>query len=127
MTIYVDIVFLENLLMNYIIIFASGVILKLPTRTKRYFLASSIGSAYAIISYMSMMGNFPNILLKIILSILIVHIAFNPKRVKELGKQLIIFYLTSFTFGGVAFALLYFIKPGDIIYKNRIINRNISY
>ena len=35
-------------------------------------------------------------------------------------KDLVIFYLTSFTFGGVALALLYFIKPENILMKNGI-------
>lgn len=33
-------------------------------------------------------------------------------------RELLIFYLTSFTFGGVTFALLYFINPGNIIFEN---------
>ena len=49
-----------------------------------------------------------------------VYIAFKPKGVKILSKQLIIFYLTSFVFGGCAFALLYFIKPQDILMRNGV-------
>ena len=33
-------------------------------------------------------------------------------------QELLFFYLTSFVFGGCAFALLYFIKPQEIIIKN---------
>lgn len=33
-------------------------------------------------------------------------------------KNLIIFYLISFVFGGVAFALIYVVKPQDILMKN---------
>ena len=56
--------------------------------------------------------------LKTILSILMIFIAFNPQKIKQLGKQLILFYLTTFTFGGVATYLIYVIKPQDIIIKN---------
>ena len=31
-----------------------------------------------------------------------------------------IFYLTSFVFGGCAFALLYFVKPQDVLMKNGV-------
>ena len=55
-----------------------------------------------------------------------VYVAFNSKTVKQFLKQLIIFYLTSFTFGGVAFAFLYFVNPENILMKKRCINRNIS-
>ena len=47
-----------------------------------------------------------------------IYIAFWPKNIKTLFKQLILFYLSSFVFGGVAFALLYFVKPQDIFVKN---------
>lgn len=47
-----------------------------------------------------------------------VYIAFFPKNIKILLKQLILFYLASFVFGGVAFALLYFVKPQEILIKN---------
>ena len=33
-------------------------------------------------------------------------------------KDVLIFYLTSFVFGGVAFALIYVVKPQDILMKN---------
>lgn len=48
------------------------------------------------------------------------YIAFNPKEIKKLAKQLVIFYLTSFVFGGCAFSLLYFIKPQNILMKNGV-------
>ncbi len=121
MTIYIDIIFLENLFMNYIILFATGVILKTELNVIRTFISSAVGSIYAIISYMSVLEISSNIFLKIILSISMVYIAFNSKNIKQLIKQLTIFYLTSFTFGGVAFAFLYFIRPQDILMQNGVL------
>ena len=46
--------------------------------------------------------------------------AFNPQNVKIMWKQVLIFYLTSFVFGGVALYLIYFIKPQDVFIKNGI-------
>jgi len=126
MTIYIDIIFLENLFMNYIILFATGTIVKAPIKIIRTLISSTIGSIYAIISYMSILEIYSSIFLKIILSIAMVYIAFNSKTIKQFFKQLIIFYLTSFTFGGVAFASLYFMNPENISMENRCINRNKS-
>ncbi len=126
MTIYVDIIFLENLFMNYIILFATGIIVKAPIKIFKTLISSIIGSIYAIISYISGLKIYSNIFLKIILSITMVYIAFENKNLKQFLKQLIIFYLTSFTFGGVAFALLYFISPENILMEKRSTNRNIS-
>ena len=112
--------------MNYIILFATATIVKAPIKIIRTFISSTIGSIYAIVSYMSVLEIYSNILLKVCLSITMVYIAFGSKSLKNFFKQLIIFYLTSFTFGGVAFALLYFVNPQKILMKNRCINRNIS-
>ena len=37
---------------------------------------------------------------------------------KKLWRNLLIFYLTSFVFGGAAFALIYVVKPQDILMRN---------
>lgn len=59
-----------------------------------------------------------NLISKIILSIVMVYVAFTPKSIKMLFKYIVIFYLTSFVFGGCAFFLLYYIRPQEILYKN---------
>ena len=126
MTIYIDIIFLENLFMNYIILFATGIIVKAPLKIIRTLLSSTIGSIYAIISYMSILEINSNFVLKILLSIAMVYIAFSSKSAKLFFKQLMIFYLTSFTFGGVAFALLYFVSPQNILMENGVLIRTYS-
>ena len=121
MTIYVDVVFIENLLMNYIILFATGVILKLKIIHIRLILASLVGAIYTIIAYISTLEIYSNIFLKFVLSLIIIYIGFNPKNVKKLFKFTLIFYLTSFVFGGVAFALIYIVKPQEILRNNGLI------
>lgn len=107
--------------MNYIILFATGIIVKAPLKIIRTLTASTIGSIYAILSYMSLLQIYSNMFLKVILSVSMVYITFNSKSIKVFFKQLIIFYLTSFTFGGVAFALLYFISPQNILMEKGVL------
>lgn len=118
MTIYIDVVILENLVMNYIIIYATAIILKVKIRWISILISSLIGAIYAVISYISNLAIYSSLGLKIILSIIMVYIAFRPQNVKQMWKHLIIFYLTSFVFGGVAFALIYVVKPQEILMKN---------
>ena len=121
MTIYLDVVLIENLCMNYIILFATGYILKLKINHIRLVIAALFGGVYSILAYVQILPIYSNIIMKIILSIVIVYIAYKPKNVKIMTKQVIIFYLTSFVFGGTAFALLYFIKPQDVLVKNGVL------
>ncbi len=118
MTIYIDVVLIENLIMNYIIIYATAIVLKNKKTHLRFFLASMLGAIYTIIAYMPILEIYSNIILKILLSIIIVYIAYNPQTVKKMWKDLVIFYLVSFVFGGVAFSLIYIVKPQDILMKN---------
>lgn len=120
MTIYLDVVFIENIIMNYIILYGTAIIAKVIPKHTRLIIASTIGALYAILAYMSILKVYSCFILKIILSIIIIYIAFNPQNVKKLLKQLLLFYLTSFVFGGAAFFLIYIVKPQDIIMRNGV-------
>ena len=126
MTIYIDIVIIENLIMNYIILLATGMVLKIEIKHMRLILARLVGAIYTVLVYMQIIPIYSNFLLKIILSFVIVYIAFRVQSIKQMWKNLLFFYLTSFVFGGTAFALLYIVKPQEILMKNRFIFRNIS-
>lgn len=121
MTLYVDIIFLENIFMNSIILLATGVVLKTPIKIVNNIIGSTLGAIYAIIIYTTHIAVYSNLVLKIILSIAIVYITFKPPNIKSFLKHIIIFYLASFTFGGVAFALLYFVKPQNILIKDGVL------
>ena len=121
MTIYIDVVLIENLIMNYIILFATAVVLKLKVKHFRLIIGSFVGAVYTIISYISELKIYSNFFLKLILSLVIIYIAFNPKTIKQLLKNTLIFYLTSFVFGGAAFALIYVVKPQEILKNNGLV------
>lgn len=121
MVIYLDIVFFENIAMNYLILFATAIIAKVKIKPFKLLLSSGFGGLYSIITYIIPLGNFMSIILKILVSIIIVKIAFNPLKIKFLLKEIVLFYLVSFTFGGAAFMLLYFINPENIISENGVL------
>ncbi len=118
MTIYIDVVLIENLLMNYIILYATGIVMKIKMKVVRLLLASLIGAVYSIVAYISTFEIYSNIILKFILSIIIIYVAYNPQTAKKMWKELMAFYLVSFVFGGAAFALIYIVKPQEILMKN---------
>ena len=117
MSIYLDIVFIENVIMNYIILLATVIITKEKLNQIRIIISSIIGGIYAVSYYVTKFSAYITISAKVILSIVMIYIAINPKSIKKMMKELIIFYLTSFAFGGCAIAVLYTIKPQNIINK----------
>jgi len=117
-TIYVDLILLENLIMNAIILYATAIILKIKPKTIRIIISSIIGSIYAIITYVTEIQIYKSVILKGILAVIMIYIAFNPQNMRKMWKQVAIFYLTSFVFGGVTLYLIYYIKPQEVFIKN---------
>ena len=120
MTIYIDIVLLENLVMNYIILLGTGYIIKARIKHIKLIISSLIGAIYALLAYMEIFPIYANFITKMILAICMIYIAFKPKKIKGLIKELIVFFLVSFSLGGCAFALLYMIKPQEIFVKDGV-------
>ena len=118
MTIYIYFILIENLIMNYIILLATGVILKTKIKHFKIIMSSLIGAIYTILAYVITIPIYSSFFMKFLLSIIIIYVAYNPQNVKKMWKILIVFYLTSFVFGGAAFALIYIVKPQDILMKN---------
>ncbi|MCI9365880.1 MAG: sigma-E processing peptidase SpoIIGA [Clostridia bacterium] len=118
MTIYLDVVFIENICMNCIILFTTGLVTKSRCRFLRIISASFIGALYVIGKYLNNNEMYSNLFIQIGLSHVMVYIAFSPNTLRKTFKYVLIFYLTTFVFGGCAFALLYYVKPQDILYKN---------
>ena len=114
MTLYIDLILLENIIMNYIILLATGMICKVNIKYFKFFLSSLLGAIYAIITYVVDIEIYTSQITKIAVSICMVYIAFNSFNIKTLIRQLIIFYLTSFCFGGASYYLLYNIRPNLI-------------
>lgn len=117
MTIYLDVVFIENVCMNSIILFTTGLVTKSKCKAVRIIISATLGAIYVIGKYLTNNKLYSNILVQVGLSVAMTYIAFIPKDVKKLFKYVVIFYLTSFVFGGCAFALLYGIRPQKILYN----------
>ena len=118
MTIYIDVVFLENVILNFIILLATCVILKRKSGFFKILISSSIGSIYSIFSYVFIVNKLFDIFLKFIVSSCMIFIVFKEKKLKNFFRDLGVFYLTSLVFGGSSFMLLFWVKPESIIFNS---------
>ena len=103
MVVYADVVFIENLIINYVILYVTTLIKHIKISNFKILLSSICGSLYAVISIS--IGD--NIVCKLILSILMVFIIYPTKKIKKFLEVLVSFYLISITAGGAAIAILY--------------------
>ncbi len=121
MTIYLDVIFLENIVINYIILYVTGLISKSIINQKKILLGATIGAIYSIIYYLLRLKIYSSFIIKIILSIVIIYVAFNSNNFKELLKKVLLFYLTSFVFGGAAIAIIYMANSQNITILNGVL------
>ena len=121
MTIYIDILFLENFILNFIILYGAGLISKSKIRFGKIAIGSLIGAVYAIMYYYMKSKIYSNLIIKITSSIVMIYIAFTPKSMKEMIKIIVFFYLTSFAFGGAALGAIYVMDTQKITIQNGVI------
>lgn len=107
--------------MNYIIIFSTAIISKSKINYLKIGIASLVAGLYSILNYLWNLGNVGSFLVKFLISILIILIGFDSHKIKTIVKQLILFYLVSFTFGGIAFMLLFLVNPANIVFENGLL------
>ena len=121
MEIYIDILFMENIVMNYLILLLTAKFSKSRTSSLRLFLGAVVGASYVIILILfPSMKFYYTAFAKLILSLLIIAIAFSPERLITFAKTLAVFYVSTFMFAGAAFAFLYFNQKGGFV-KNGIV------
>ena len=121
MTIYLDVIFLENIVINYIMLYVTGIISKAQIKQKRLFLGALIGAIYSVIYYLFRLKIYSSFIIKIILSIVIIYVAFKSTNFKDLLKKILLFYLSSFVFGGAAIAIIYMVNSQNITIQNGVL------
>lgn len=126
MTVYIDVLFLENFILNFIILYAVGLISKSKIHLWKIGIGAGLGAIYSIIYYLLRKEIYLNFIIKIILSIVMVYISFTTKSFKELLKMVVFFYLTSFVFGGAAFSVIYMVNSGKISIQNGVFIGNYT-
>lgn len=121
MEIYLDILILENLVINYLILFVTAKFSRLRVSTLRLFAGAVVGALYVVFIILQ-----PDIKVyyttaaKILLSIFIVAVTFSPRKLLPFIKTLAIFYISTFIFAGAALAFLFFNQQGGFV-RNGIV------
>lgn len=108
--VYADVILLENLIMNYLILWSTARLTRYSHSKTKLAIASLLGAVYAVLSYFPQYSYLYSFFMKVLFSIFIVIVAYTPMHFHLLLKLTGIFYIVSFVFGGAAFGLFYFIN-----------------
>lgn len=121
MKLYLDILVLENIVINYLILFLTSKFCKSHTSNLRLFIGSVVGASYVVLLILfPYMEIYYSAVAKIILSFFIVAVTFYPPKIKTFFVTLAIFYISTFIFAGAAFTLLFLTQGGGFV-KNGIL------
>lgn len=120
MVAYLDLIILENLCMNYLILFTTGKLLNRNLKKSRLFIASMIGALYVFSLYFDVTMTVLNIS-KIIMSAILVKISFASRKVKTILKEAVVYFLVSFIYAGCALGFIHLAKPRVLYIVNGII------
>ncbi|KMK77126.1 sigma-E processing peptidase SpoIIGA [Alkalihalobacillus pseudalcaliphilus] len=108
MTIYLDLIWLLNLFIDYLLIALTAILLKSPFKHLRFIMASIVASFIVILMFTSLADIVHMPWFKLSYSALIVWIAFGYQRLRYFMRHLFGFYFVTFMTGGALFALHFF-------------------
>ena len=123
---YIDVLVLLNLFVNDLLLMSVGKILHQKKKGWRMFLSALFGGLCSLTILLPQMVPLVLFAEKVVLSFLMVGIAFGFTPLKRLWYKWLLFFGVSFLYGGITFALWYFVSPAGMIYQNGVAYYPIS-
>ncbi len=116
--IYADVLLAVNVIVNYLLLRATSAIVGVRPSKLRLFFAIAISAAYSLIIFVDNLPAAVSVLLKILMCMLVVALAFKPLSVKAFLRCCGVFSALNFVFAGVLCALWFTLAPNALFYKN---------
>jgi stage II sporulation protein GA (sporulation sigma-E factor processing peptidase) len=108
--VYAEYLLIENIIINFIILYVTKKITRTKTSKLRLTIAALVGSIYTLIAFFPSLRFMGKFLIKFSISILMIILAFNPERLHQFFKQLSAFYMVSFAFAGAIIGIFYILN-----------------
>jgi len=117
-TIYVDVLIILNIYVNYLLLKTTAKITRNVSRFSRIMVASVYGSLYSLIILAPGLTTSLNLIIKSIAAITVVIIAFGIISLKHVIVNSIVFFAVNFIFAGSIYAVYSWFKPEFMHYNN---------
>lgn len=126
MTIYIDVLFVVNMFINYFLLLISSKIAKTSSNRGRILFSSVLGGLYCVFSFMSKLSVFEDIFFKVLITLLMSLIAFKFLSFSHFLRCSTVFLTVGFLFGGIVYGVYFLTKPTIMNVKNSAIYLHIS-
>ena len=124
--IYIDVLFALNLFVNYFLLLAAGLILRRPFKRWRLLVSALLGALFALTVLLPDGPAVLTALSKLLMFAVLVLTAFGFVSPLSMIKAFGAFLAVNVAFGGIMFALYYFVAPAGMLYYNGTVYFNIS-
>lgn len=95
MTVYIEYIFIENLIMNYLLLYQTTSFIKEREKKTKIFFASLLGAIYVCILLYIRLEILNYAFSKLLLSVVMVYVCFTPKEARKYIKEVLYFYIIS--------------------------------
>lgn len=119
-TVYLDQVFLGNLVMNYAILWSAAKLGRAPAIKWRLAAGAALGAIYSLVLFFPGNNFLLSVWFKTAASVLITAAAFAPLKLRKFLTCLGCFYLTSFALGGLTLGMIFFTHSGRVTSYNGV-------
>ncbi len=130
MTVYADVLFLINFLINFLLLSLTARIAHMKVSQKRLLLGTFVAALYAVCMFFPRLSFGYSASAKVLFSLFVVAITFRIRGLRLFLKTVGIFYLVTFAFGGSILAIFSFTGVGaalGAIMKNGIFYMNLPW
>ncbi len=124
--IYIDVLFVINLFINYFLLILSARFSYVKINRWSILFGSIIGGIYACVIFFCELTSIIIFLTKIISALIIVYVAYRPKTKRDIIRLSLIFLISNLILGGVCYSLYFFFAPLNMAFNNTIVYFNLS-
>lgn len=124
--IYIDILIIVNLFVNYFLLLATAKFFCIKWKTARLLLGEILGGIYSLYILAPELPWLISLAIKLFMSVTIIAATFGIKKPTQFFKILIYFYSVNFLFSGIMMAVWCWFKPNGMQINNGVVYFNIS-
>ena len=124
--IYVDVLVVINIFINYFLLSAASLIVRLKPKRIRLAAGAFTGGAYSLVIFLPNIPNVLSVFMNFCMSVLLVLIGFAPKKITVFIKEFAAFFAVNFIFAGLMLAVWLVFKPSGMVYNNAAVYFDID-
>lgn len=125
-TVYVDVLIVVNMIIDWMMLLSVGRILKLRTKSRRILLGSAVGSVCSLVALLPRLAPPVNLIIDLVFAALMILAAYGRASPKSFIIRTVTLFAVSFSFCGIMVFICSVFHPSGIAVVNDVVYFNIS-